>query len=33
MRKRQTENVIDAYNCERNNNERKYVIKKTTEAI
>ena len=33
MRKRQTENLIDAYNCERNNNERKYVIGKTTEAI
>ena len=32
MRKRLTENVIDANNCERNNNERKYVIwKKKTE--
>ena len=26
MRKRLTENVIDVNNCERSNNERKYVI-------
>ena len=26
MRKRLTENVIDANNCERNDNERKYVV-------
>ena len=32
MRKRLTESVIDANNCERNIDERKYVIGKTTEA-
>ena len=32
MRKRLTESVIDANNCERNNNKRKYVIWKTIEA-
>ena len=32
MQKRLTESVIDANNCERNNNKRKYVIWKTIEA-
>ena len=32
MRKRLTESVIDTSNCKRNNNERKYVIWKTTGA-
>ena len=32
MWKRLTESVIDTSNCKRNNNERKYVIWKTTGA-
>ena len=32
MSKRLTESVIDANNCERDNNERKFMIWKTTEA-
>ena len=32
MRKRLAESLIDANNCERKNNERKYVIWETTEA-